>query len=77
MAQKTLLIAAAVLGLTLGAAGCSRQESASEVREDVADAQQQANEQRQQINRQAEQQGRRAQQQVVAGRPPDNQREYQ
>ena len=44
MAQKTMMIAAAVLGLTLGAAGCSRQESTSEVREDVAEAQQDANE---------------------------------
>jgi hypothetical protein len=44
MAQKTVIIAAAVLGLALGAAGCNRQESSSEVREDVAEAQQDANE---------------------------------
>ena len=39
-----MFIAAAVLGVTLGAAGCNRQEPASEVREDVAEAQQEANE---------------------------------
>ena len=39
MASSKLTIAAAVLGLVLGA-GCSKQEPASEVREDVADAQQ-------------------------------------
>jgi hypothetical protein len=44
MVRNTLFIAAAVLGITLGAAGCNRQEPAGEVREDVADAQQEANE---------------------------------
>lgn len=36
MATQRLMIAAAVLGMTLGAAGCNRQEPAGEVREDVA-----------------------------------------
>jgi hypothetical protein len=44
MVSKNVFIAAAVLGLVLGAAGCNRQESAKEVREDVADARQDANE---------------------------------
>ncbi len=44
MVIKTTFIAAAVLGLALGAAGCNRQESSKEVREDVAEAQQDANE---------------------------------
>ena len=42
--HKQLMIAAACLGLALGVAGCNRQESPSEVREDVAKAQQDANE---------------------------------
>ena len=44
MNGKSLFIVAAVLGLALGAAGCNRQESSKQVREDVAEAQQDRNE---------------------------------